>query len=101
MTFVRKDGRLNASLREAKEKALETDAARILDLLSVRKGKMPYGDKTSPEVLRDKFGISKAAFKRALGHLLKTGRVYEADGWTYLKGAGDAPQTPEGEAPRA
>ena len=91
VTFVRRDGRLNASLREAKEKTLETDAARILELLAVRKGKMPYSDKTSPEVLRDKFGISKAAFKRALGHLLKEGRVYKADGWTYLK---EMPQPP-------
>lgn len=96
VTFVRRDGRLNASLREAKEKALETDAARILELLAVRKGKMPYSDKTSPEVLRDKFGISKAAFKRALGHLLKEGRVYEADGWTYLKDMPqETPQPPE------
>ena len=30
------------------------------------------------------FQISKAAFKRALGHLMKEGRVAEKDGWTYL-----------------
>ena len=45
---------------------------------------MPYSDETSPEVIRDKFQISKAAFKRALGHLLKEGRIREQDGWTYL-----------------
>ena len=84
VTFVRADGRLNASLREIKEKALVTDAGRILALLESRKGRMPYSDKTSPEVIRDKFGISKGAFKRALGHLLKEGRIEERDGWTYL-----------------
>ena len=84
VTFVRDDGRLNASLREIKEKALVTDAGRILALLESRKGRMPYSDKTSPEVIRDKFGISKGAFKRALGHLLKEGRIEERDGWTYL-----------------
>ena len=84
VTFVRTDGRLNASLREIKEKALVTDAGRILALLESRKGRMPYSDKTSPEVIRDKFGISKGAFKRALGHLLKEGRIEERDGWTYL-----------------
>ena len=84
VTFVRPDGRLNASLREIKEKALVTDADRILALLETRHGKMPYSDKTSPEVIKDKFGISKGAFKRALGHLLKDGRIEERDGWTYL-----------------
>ena len=84
VTFVRPDGRLNASLREVKEKALVTDAERILALLEARHGKMPYSDKTSPEVIKDKFGISKGAFKRALGHLLKDGRIEERDGWTYL-----------------
>ena len=86
VTYIRKDGRLNASLREAKEKALVTDAQRILELLQSREGRMPYSDKTSPEVIKDKFGISKAAFKRALGHLLKEGRIREEEGWTYLMG---------------
>lgn len=85
VTYVRPDGRLNASLREAKEKALISDAERILQLLQGRQGRMPYSDKTSPEIIKDVFQISKAAFKRALGHLLKEGRIEERDGWTYLK----------------
>ena len=85
VTYVRPDGRLNASLREAKEKALLTDAEQIVELMQKRQGKMPYGDKTSPEIIRDVFHISKAAFKRALGHLLREGRIEEKDGWTYLK----------------
>lgn len=85
VTYVRSDGRLNASLREIKEKALLTDSERILELLESRNGKMPYSDESSPEVIRDKFQISKAAFKRALGHLLREGRIVEKDGWTYLK----------------
>lgn len=85
VTYVRPDGRLNASLREAKEKALMTDSQRILELLESRNGRMPYSDESSPEVIRDKFQISKAAFKRALGHLLKEGKIEEKDGWTYLK----------------
>lgn len=97
VTFVRADGRLNASLREIKEKALVTDAGRILALLESRKGRMPYSDKTSPEVIRDKFGISKGAFKRALGHLLKEGRVEERDGWTYLISSNFSENTPDKE----
>ena len=97
VTYVRDDGRLNASLREIKEKALITDAGRILALLGTRKGKMPYSDKTSPEVIRDKFGISKGAFKRALGHLLKEGRIEERDGWTYLIPSNFSDNTPNKE----
>lgn len=85
VTYIRPDGRLNASLREAKEKAMVTDARRILELLENRNGRMPYSDETSPDVIRDKFHISKAAFKRALGHLMKEGRIEAKDGWTYLK----------------
>ena len=85
VTYIRDDGRLNASLKESKEKALITDGEKIMELLRNREGKMPYSDESSPEVIRDKFGISKAAFKRALGHLLRENRIVEEDGWTYLK----------------
>ena len=85
VTFIREDGRLNASLREIKEKAMVSDGDAILALLRERHGKMPYSDATSPEVIRDKFGVSKAAFKRALGHLLKDGKIEQRDGWTYLR----------------
>jgi uncharacterized protein len=29
--------------------------------------------------------MSKAAFKRALGRLMKEGKVYQENGWTYKK----------------
>ena len=86
VTFLREDGRLNASLREIKEKAMVTDSDAILALMRERHGRMPYSDATSPEIIRDKFGVSKAAFKRALGHLLKEGKIEQRDGWTWLIG---------------
>ena len=85
VTFVREDGRLNASLREVKEKAMVTDGGTILALLREHHGRMPYSDASSPDVIRARFQISKAAFKRAMGGLLKRGIVEERDGWTYLK----------------
>ncbi|MEX5284493.1 S1-like domain-containing RNA-binding protein [Selenomonas sputigena] len=85
VTYLRPDGRLNGSFRERKERALLTDAEKILQLMKSHKGKMPYSDKTSPEIIKSKFRISKAAFKRALGHLMKEGRVEEKDGWTIFK----------------
>ena len=61
---------------------------------------MPYSDETSPEVIRDKFQISKAAFKRALGHLMKEGRVAEKDGWTYLLDVSAAADSEKSEKDR-
>ena len=84
VTYLREDGRLNASLRPPKEAARIEDADRLLALLREHDGKMPYTDATSPEVIQDRFHISKAAFKRALGHLLKEGLIEQCDGWTYL-----------------
>lgn len=84
VTYLREDGRLNASLRPPKEQAQTADAAAILALLTAHDGKMPYTDATSPEVISDRFHISKAAFKRALGHLLKEGRIFQSSGWTCL-----------------
>ena len=84
VTYVREDGRINISTRPVKETAINIDAETILDLLRRHKGKMPYSDETAPEVIKDKFNISKAAFKRALGRLIKTGQVEQREGWTYL-----------------
>ena len=84
VTYLREDGRLNASLRPPKEEARVEDADALLALLTSHNGKMPYTDATSPEVIQARFHISKAAFKRALGRLIKEGRIVQRDGWTYL-----------------
>lgn len=85
VTYVRDDGRINVSMRPLKEDAISIDGERILTLLASRGGSMPYSDDTAPEVIKQKFNISKAAFKRALGGLLKDGLIEQRDGWTYLK----------------
>lgn len=89
VTYVRKDGRLNASLKPAKEQSLPNDAQMILMLLQARNGKMPYTDATSPEIIKKQFKISKAAFKRALGNLMKERLIEQRNGWTYLLSVSD------------
>lgn len=84
VTFIREDGRLNCSMRLQKENALVADADEIYNFLVKRGGKMPYCDSSPLEIIKQKFGISKAAFKRALGHLMKQGKIRQDDGWTYL-----------------
>ena len=84
VAYIREDGRINVSMRLPKEDAIDKDAAAVLQVLESRNGRMPYGDSTAPEVIKLKFGLSKAAFKRALGRLLREGRITQTDGWTSL-----------------
>ena len=82
ITFVREDGRLDASLRFAKENALQSDAERILKFMRSNDGTLPFNDKTAPAKIQAVFHISKAAFKRAVGHLFKENLIEKNfDGW--------------------
>ncbi len=68
------DGKIELSLRGHAHEEVEDDAKAILAALE-RPGARPIGDKSSPDEIRDRFGISKKAFKRAVGHLLKNRAV--------------------------
>lgn len=85
VTFVRNDGRLNASMRPIKEKAIPQDMQKLLNYLEERNGRMPYTDQSSPELIKQRFNMSKAAFKRALGGLMREGLVVQEEGWSLLK----------------
>lgn len=82
---VKEDGTVNISLLARKEDSLTEDADRIFDYLMSRNGAMPYNDKSMPEDIQERFGLSKGAFKRALGKLMKDGKVYQEGTWTYQK----------------
>lgn len=79
VTYLREDGRLDASLRDTKENALESDAEKILAYMKANGGKMLFNDKTPPETIATVFKISKAAFKRAVGHLYSERRIEKFD----------------------
>jgi len=68
------DGKLVLSLRQRAHKERATDAENILAVLS-RPGAPRVGDKSDPEVIRSLFGLSKKAFKRAVGGLLKERKI--------------------------
>lgn len=87
VTFVREDdGRVNLSMRLPKEKSRDEDSDRIIAYMKERpRGAMPYSDQTPADVISQKFGMSKSAFKRALGKLMKENVVYQENNWTYLK----------------
>ncbi len=68
------DGKLVLSLRQHAHKEVEADAAAILAVLS-RTGAPRVSDRSSPETIRELFGLSKKAFKRAIGRLLRARSV--------------------------
>lgn len=83
------DGKIELSLRAPAHLEMEGDAIAILRLL--RGPKPPrLGDRSDPELIRDVFGLSKKAFKRAVGRLLRDGRVtLDRDGMVVAVGDGE------------
>lgn len=82
---VKEDGSVNVSLRPLKQHSIGDDAEAIVAHLEKNDGVIPFSDKSDPEDIRATFQISKAAFKRALGRLMKEGKIEQNHGNTYLK----------------
>lgn len=81
---VKEDGSMNGSLLPRKHERLGEDADKIFAYLESVGGKMPFGDKSTPEEIQEMFGMSKGAFKRALGTLYKARKIKQQDGWTEI-----------------
>lgn len=78
-------GYLNLSLKPRAYEVIDDDAQMVLTFLQRSpEGKLPFTDKSSPELIKAQFGISKAQFKRAIGHLLKEKLIKQEDGFTVL-----------------
>ena len=75
VTRVKEDGKLDLSLREKTYLQIEKDAEQVLKVIDEFAGVLPFTDKADPEVIKEEFGMSKAAFKRAVGRLLKQKKI--------------------------
>lgn len=76
---VHEDGKLELGIREKAYLQMDKDAADILRLIESYDGALPFNDKASPEVIRRETGMSKNEFKRAVGRLLKSGKIEIGD----------------------
>ena len=47
----------------------------VLDIIESYGGKLPFNDKADATLIKKEFGISKNAFKRAVGHLYKEKKI--------------------------
>lgn len=79
VTKVREDGKLNISLRQKAYIQMNSDSQKILDKLNKNNGKLNLNDKSSPDRIKSELNMSKNAFKRAVGRLLKEGKIKFAD----------------------
>ncbi len=75
VTAVKEDGKLDLSVRRKIPEQMEGDAEYILQSIRRRGGSLPFTDKSDPEQIKRELGMSKAAFKRAVGRLLKQGKI--------------------------
>ncbi len=69
------DGKLSLSLRKPVYLQMDEDSEKIMGLLEANDGLLPFSEKASPEVIKQMLGMSKAAFKRAVGRLYKEHRI--------------------------
>lgn len=72
---VKDDGKLDLSVREKAYIQMDEDAQMLYKLMEENSGKLNFTDKASPEIIKREAGLSKNAFKRAVGRLLKEGRI--------------------------
>lgn len=72
---VREDGKLDLCVREKAYVQMGSDAQTVLKVIDEFDGVLPFNDKARPEVIMREFNMSKNAFKRAVGRLLKEGKI--------------------------
>ncbi|WP_456275902.1 CvfB family protein [Bacillus sp. AK128] len=81
---VKEDGTVNVSLLPRAHEGMDQDSRVILEYMEGRGGAMPFWDKSNSDDIQERFNMSKGAFKRALGKLMKENQVYQEEGWTYF-----------------
>ena len=75
VTSVKADGKLDLRIREKAYLQIEKDAEKILAIIDSFDGVLPFTDKANPEVIKRETQMSKNEFKRAVGNLLKNGKI--------------------------
>lgn len=72
---VKKTGKLDLVTKKKAYKQMDEDSQLILERLDEFEGVLSLHDKSDPEDIKRELGMSKNAFKRAVGRLLKEGKI--------------------------
>ena len=75
VTAVKEDGKIDLSIKDKIPMQMDKDAELILKKMEKNGGILPFTDKADPEIIKKEFNMSKNAFKRAIGRLLKEKKV--------------------------
>ena len=81
---IREDNKLDIGIGKQGVEKLDDDQVKLIQLLNLHKGFLPYHDKSSPEDIYAFFGISKKAFKMNVGILYKAKKITIEDGGIRL-----------------
>jgi len=82
---IREDGKIDLSLQKQGYEAVKDMSAEVLGRLVAEGGVLEMGDKSSPEEIKEVFGMSKKNFKKILGGLYKAGKIEIFDYQIRLK----------------
>lgn len=82
---IRPDGKIELALREKAVEAMDGDSAAIYGYMEKNGGALDINDKSEPEEIKEKLGLSKKAFKRALGKLYKEQKVVKVEDNFFIK----------------
>lgn len=75
VTAVKEDGKLDLSIREKAHIQMNLDAEKVMNIIESFDGVLPFNDKAKPETIKRETNMSKNEFKRAVGNLLKAGKI--------------------------
>lgn len=72
---VRDDNKIDLFLNRPGYVGIDTNVQKLLDALAANGGSLPLTDKSPPEEIKARLGMSKGVFKKAVGYLYKNSRL--------------------------
>lgn len=75
VTAIKADGKIDLSVKEKAYIQMSIDADKLVQYMEQHGSKIPFNDKADPELIKQTMGMSKNEFKRAVGTLLKAGKI--------------------------
>lgn len=82
---VREDGKVDVALRKQGYEGAKDVTKLLLEKLELNNGQLRLSDNSAPEEIYAQLGISKKVFKKAVGILMKQGKVEPGDDYIKLK----------------
>ncbi len=82
---VQKDGKMDLTTKVGGFDQMDADASALLEALKDNGGVLELTDKTDKDIINEELGMSKRAFKRAVGRLMKSGQLVQSDKDIRLK----------------